>query len=85
VLEPADVWCSDVYTWHRLFADEGFQVLDMVQEVVRRPGVMLRTTRCPIRIDGQIFKSPRGAPALGEHTADIIRDFALNTDEKPKS
>ena len=85
ILEPADVWSSDVYTWPRLFADEGFQVLDMVQEVLRRPGVLLKTTRCPIRIDGEIFKSPRGAPTLGEHTADIIRDFSLDSHEEPKS
>jgi crotonobetainyl-CoA:carnitine CoA-transferase CaiB-like acyl-CoA transferase len=85
VLEPADVWCADVYTWPRLFADEGFQVLDMVQDVIRRPGVLLRTTRCPIRIDGQIYKSPRGAPTLGQHTAEITRDFALYSHEKPES
>ncbi|HEX4229364.1 MAG TPA: CaiB/BaiF CoA-transferase family protein [Bryobacteraceae bacterium] len=85
VLEPADVWCSDVYTWPRLFADEGFQVLDMVQDVIRRPGVLLKTTRCPIRIDGEIYKSPRGAPTVGEHTAEIIRDFALDSHEKSKS
>ena len=85
ILEPADVWCSDVYTWPRLFADQGFQVLDMVQDVLRRPGVLLKTTRCPIRIDGEIFKSPRGAPTLGEHTADIIRDFSLDSHEESKS
>ncbi len=85
ILEPADVWCSDVYTWPRLFADEAFQVLDMVQDVIRRPGVVLKTTRCPIRIDGQIFKSARGAPILGQHTAEIIRDLALDRNEKSES
>lgn len=85
ILEPADVWCSDVYTWPRLFADEGFQVLDMIQDVIRRPGVALKTTRCPIRVDGKILKSPRGAPTLGEHTAQIVRDFSLNSHEKPES
>jgi crotonobetainyl-CoA:carnitine CoA-transferase CaiB-like acyl-CoA transferase len=35
LLEPADIWCSDVYTWPGLFEHEGFQALDMVQEVVR--------------------------------------------------
>lgn len=85
ILEPADVWCSDVYTWARLFADEGFQILDMIQNVIRRPGVELKTTRCPIRIDGQILKSARGAPALGEHTAQIVRDFSLHNHEKPES
>jgi crotonobetainyl-CoA:carnitine CoA-transferase CaiB-like acyl-CoA transferase len=78
ILEPADIWCSDVFDWDRLFAHEGFRTLDMVQEVTRRPGVTLKTTRCPIRIDGELFTSARGAPKLGEHTQDIIQDFFLS-------
>ncbi len=78
ILEPADIWCSDVFDWDRLFAHEGFRTLDMVQELTRRPGVTLKTTRCPIRIDGELFTSPRGAPKLGEHTQDIIQDFFLS-------
>lgn len=77
ILEPADIWCSDVYTWPELFQDEAFQVLDMVQEVSRRSGVSLRTTRCPIRIDGAILKNAHGAPRLGEHTEQIAREFSL--------
>jgi CoA:oxalate CoA-transferase len=75
ILEPADIWCSDVFTWDRLFAHEGFHVLDMIQEVSRRPGVSLHTTRCPIRIDGELYTSPKGAPTLGEHTEPILSDF----------
>ena len=77
ILELADVWCSDVYTWPKLFQHEAFQVLDMIQEVSRRSGVSLRTTRCPIRIDGEILKSAQGAPRLGEHTEQIVREFSL--------
>jgi CoA:oxalate CoA-transferase len=75
ILEPAGYWCSDVLTWSRLLASEPFQVLDMVQDVVCRSGVVLRTTRCPIRIDGEIFKSTKPAPAVGEHTAGIREEF----------
>jgi CoA:oxalate CoA-transferase len=77
LLEPADVWCSDVMTWNSLFAHEGFKVLDMVQEVHRANGVGLRTTRCPIRIDGRVLKSERGAPRLGENTQQLIHEFSL--------
>jgi crotonobetainyl-CoA:carnitine CoA-transferase CaiB-like acyl-CoA transferase len=77
ILEPADVWCSDVYTWPKLFQDEAFQVLDMLQEVCGRTGISLRTTRCPIRIDGEILKSAQGAPRIGEHTEQIAREFSL--------
>lgn len=75
ILEPADVWCADVLTWKRLFEHDAFRVLDMVQEVTSRPGVSMRTTRCPIRIDGKIFKSVKGAPRIGENTSAIAGEF----------
>jgi crotonobetainyl-CoA:carnitine CoA-transferase CaiB-like acyl-CoA transferase len=75
LLEPAGYWCSDVLTWPELMAQESFRALDMVQDIVCRGGSALRTTRCPIRIDGEVLKSARPAPAVGEHTADILREF----------
>jgi len=77
ILEPVDIWCSDVFTWPTLLEHEAFKVLDMVQEVSRKHGASLRTTRCPIRVDGEIFKSSQGSPRIGEHTEQIIREFAL--------
>jgi CoA:oxalate CoA-transferase len=76
ILEPADVWCADVLTWRDLVQREAFHVLDMIQEVSTADGLSLRTTRCPIRIDGEILKSGRGAPRLGEHTEEILREFS---------
>jgi crotonobetainyl-CoA:carnitine CoA-transferase CaiB-like acyl-CoA transferase len=77
ILEPADVWCAEVFTWPRLLEHEGFKVLDMIQEVHRDDKVSLRTTRCPIRIDGARLTSPIGAPKVGEHTEEIAREFEL--------
>ena len=77
ILEPADVWCSDVFDWNKLFAHEGFKTLEMVQRVKRREGVELETTRCPIRLDGEILKNPKGAPRLGADTEDIRKEFSL--------
>jgi len=71
ILEPADVWCADVLTWPRLLEHEGFRGLEMVQRVSRANGASLLTTRCPIRIDGQILTSPVAAPSLGEHNAAV--------------
>lgn len=75
VLQPADIWCSDVYTWPRLLEHEAFQALDMIQDVRRNENVRLRTTRCPIRIDGEVLKSETSAPRLGQHTEAIEREF----------
>jgi CoA:oxalate CoA-transferase len=80
ILEPADVWCSDVLTWDRLFAHEQFKALAMVQQVNARPGSSssMRTTRCPIRIDGKLLTSPIPAPRIGEHTQSIDEEFELD-------
>lgn len=76
-LEPADYWCAEVLSWPKLWETEAFRALDFVQEVTRDSGPTLRTTRCPITIDGERFKSPRGAPRVGQHTAAIQQEFSL--------
>jgi CoA:oxalate CoA-transferase len=84
ILEPADVWCSDVFSWERLFAHEAFAALEMVQTVDGRVGSetssAMRTTRCPIRIDGELLTSAVAAPRVGEHTRAIVEEFNLSLD-----
>ncbi|WNQ13593.1 CaiB/BaiF CoA-transferase family protein [Paenibacillus aurantius] len=77
ILEPADIWCADVLSWDRLLRHEGFQALKMVQTVARDNGAQLETTRCPIRIDGEIYKSGVGSPKIGEHNERIRKEFQL--------
>lgn len=81
ILEPADFWCSDVFTWRELMEHEAFRELDFVQVVTRRDGVNLPTTRCPIRIDGEIYKSAKGAPSLGQHTEQILAELSSGRKE----
>jgi len=79
ILEPADIWCADVLTWDSLFAHDAFHSLDMIQTVVRepdsQPGTTMRTTRCPIRIDGELLTSSLAAPRIGEHNQLIAQEF----------
>nr|WP_240548095.1 CaiB/BaiF CoA-transferase family protein [Paenibacillus lignilyticus] len=78
ILEPADYWCADVLTWKRLFAHDGFKALGMVQDVGREDGARrLRTTRCPIRINGERLFDTNAAPKVGEHNASIEQEFKL--------
>ena len=77
ILEPQDIWCADVLDWDRMFAHEGFQVLEMVQEVARDENVKLQTLRCPIRIDGERLFAEKGAPRIGQHTEQITTEFKL--------
>ena len=46
-------------------------------EVQREDGPAMKTTRCPITIDGVRFKSPLGAPRVGQHTEKIAQEFNL--------
>ncbi|HUH46408.1 MAG TPA: CoA transferase, partial [Arenibacter sp.] len=77
LLEPKDIWCSDVLDWKSLFDTEGYKALEMEQEVQMTDGFCFKTTRCPIRIDGEILVSRKGTPALGEHTIQITNEFKL--------
>ena len=77
VLEPADIWCAEVMDWPTMVKQEGFQALDMVQEVSTSSGATMRTTRCPIRFDGQILTSQKGAPRVGEDTQDIFSNYGI--------
>jgi len=77
ILEPADIWCGDVLTWEKLLEHDGFKVLEMTQTVRRDNGAALRTTRCPIQIDGRVLTSPKGSPRIGEHNEAISREFSL--------
>lgn len=75
VLEPADIWCADVLDWRRLRAHEGYDVLAMEQTVRKGDGFEYRTTRCPIRINGEKLYSDRGSPDIGEHNEAIREEF----------
>ena len=76
-LEPADYWCAEVLSWEKLWRTDAFKTLDWEQDVTREDGPTLRTTRCPITIDGRRFKSPLGSPRIGQHTASIQTEFKL--------
>ena len=78
-LEPADIWCADVLNWEQLMAHDGFKVLDMVQEVEMLDGYKYETTRCPIRIDGELLTSSKGSPKLGQDNENIINEFNLKS------
>ncbi len=77
ILEPADIWCANVLNYEQLFAQEGFRVLDFVQEVEMTDGYRYKTTRCPIRIDGELFTFGKASPKLGQDNENIIKEFNL--------
>lgn len=77
ILEPADIWCARVMNYEEMMQEEGYKVLNMELRVKTTNGFNITTTRSPIRVDGEISKSPVGAPLLGEHNEQIEKQFAL--------
>jgi crotonobetainyl-CoA:carnitine CoA-transferase CaiB-like acyl-CoA transferase len=78
ILEPADIWCAKVMDYDTLMQEEGYKILEMELNVKTSNGLTIKTTRCPIRIDGEMFLSDIGAPLLGEHNAEIERQFDVS-------
>ena len=72
-LEPADIWCAEVLDWPTLIETEGFAALDMVQDISLPDDSVLRTTRCPIRIDGERAVVSSGGPVLGADTDNYLK------------
>ena len=79
ILEPADIWCAKVLDYDALTEEEGYKVLDMELKVKTGNGLEITTTRCPIRVDGKLLLSGRGAPMLGEHNRLIEEEFILQS------
>jgi crotonobetainyl-CoA:carnitine CoA-transferase CaiB-like acyl-CoA transferase len=75
VLQPADIWCAEVMNWDTLMQQEGLKTLNMVQQVQMQDGYQYQTTRCPIRIDGEMLTSAKGSPALGQDTVKILQEI----------
>ncbi len=46
-------------------------------------GLSVKTTRCPIRVDGKLLVSEKGAPLLGEHNEHIDAQFGLIKEMQP--
>ena len=71
VLDAHDIWCAPLLTLDELIDHEGFRSIDMVQTIISG-STEFKTTRSPIRIDGENLKSTKSAPRLGQDTEKII-------------
>ncbi len=78
ILQPADIWCAEVLDWPALMQSDAFQGMDFLQKIGRDCGLSLAALRSPLRINGQVLKSGRAAPGLGQDTDRIVSEFALD-------
>ena len=77
ILEKADIWCAAVLDYDSLSKEEAYRVLNMEVTVKTSNGLSVTTTRCPLRVDGELLLSDKGAPLLGEHNKEIEQQFGL--------
>ncbi len=78
ILQPADIWCAEVLDWPALMGSDAFARMDFLQQIGRDCGLSLSALRGPLRVDGQVLKSARAAPGLGQDTDRIVTEFALD-------
>jgi crotonobetainyl-CoA:carnitine CoA-transferase CaiB-like acyl-CoA transferase len=71
LMQAEDLWAMEVLDWHGLTTADGYRALEMEQDLTLGPGLRVRTTRCPIRLDGHKLTSAKAAPALGADTPAI--------------
>lgn len=77
VLEPADIWCAQVFDWPTLTTHDAFKALNWPQTVTRPEGDAFIACRCPLRVDGELLTHAKHAPAVGEHNEMLAREFDL--------
>ena len=77
ILEPAGIWCSDIFNYKDLLNHKGYKVLQFDQKLKLLNGESIHTTRCPIQINDQKLYSPMAAPRVGQHTDKITKEFNL--------
>ena len=77
ILEKEDIWCAPVLDYDKLVKEEGYKILEMELKVQTSDGLTVTTTRCPMKIDGELLLSHKGAPILGEHNTAIDIQFGI--------
>lgn len=78
LLENAGIWCAEVQAYDKFFKQEGYKTLKMEQTISLNENIQYKTTRCPVRIDGEKYFSEKPAPIVGQHTDTIDKEFKLN-------
>jgi len=83
ILEKADIWCAPVLDYDHLVKEEGYRLLNMEVGVKTSNGLSVKTTRCPIKVDGKTSVSAKGAPVLGEDNEAIEKEFGMAKELQP--
>jgi crotonobetainyl-CoA:carnitine CoA-transferase CaiB-like acyl-CoA transferase len=76
-LRAAGVPAAQVRTLDQLYDDPQAQANGLVQEVAAPAGDVVRLLGGVFKVDGAPTSARRGVPALGEHTAEVLAELAV--------
>ncbi len=77
LMETKDFWCSPVLDYDQLTQEDAYKILEIEQTVARDNGVSVKTTRCPIRLNGKKLKSNKASPRLGSANAYLLEELGI--------
>jgi crotonobetainyl-CoA:carnitine CoA-transferase CaiB-like acyl-CoA transferase len=72
ICDKAGAWCGPVYNYEQLMRDEHIKQTNYIVEQPQFRGGSAKTVRPPIKMNQTPPSIRRGAPALGEHTEEIL-------------
>jgi crotonobetainyl-CoA:carnitine CoA-transferase CaiB-like acyl-CoA transferase len=80
LLRAADIPAAIVHTLESLLEDDQLAAMDVVRTSLHPSEGMLRTLEPAMRFDGHAAEPLCGAPRLGEHTVEVLREAGLEED-----
>ncbi len=75
-LQEQGLWAMEVLDWEQMQKQEAYRVLQM-EQTIQAGDKQIVTSRCPIRINGEMLFAGKPAPQLGADNEKIIHELLM--------